>query len=92
MLSSCHANNAFDGYLHSMRSAVEGNADNTIFSKKIDDDEVMMRIRGWIPTLRFMLKKSKRNRRKWLASVLQSFPSTTRPVAAVAVEINSEYR
>merc|ERR1711943_27788 len=33
------AKNAFDGYLHSMRSAVEGSADNKGLSEKLDSDE-----------------------------------------------------
>merc|ERR1711939_818590 len=33
------AKNAFDGYLHSMRSAVEGSGDNKGLSEKLDDDE-----------------------------------------------------
>jgi len=33
------AKNAFDGYLHSMRSAAEGSADNKGLSEKLDDDE-----------------------------------------------------
>merc|ERR1712127_717781 len=33
------AKNAFDGYLHSMRSAAEGSADNRGLSDKLDDDE-----------------------------------------------------
>merc|ERR1712057_58829 len=31
--------NAFDGYLHSMRSAAEGSGDNKGLSEKLDDDE-----------------------------------------------------
>merc|ERR1712232_162671 len=33
------AKNAFDGYLHSMRSATEGSGDNKGLSEKLDDDE-----------------------------------------------------
>merc|ERR1719316_1766660 len=33
------AKNAFDGYLHSMRSAVEGSGDNEGLSEKLDSDE-----------------------------------------------------
>merc|ERR1712070_1032924 len=33
------AKNAFDGYLYSMRSAVEGSGDNKGLSEKLDDDE-----------------------------------------------------
>merc|ERR1712025_125643 len=33
------AKNAFDGYLHSMRSAPEGSGDNKGLSEKLDDDE-----------------------------------------------------
>merc|ERR1711959_441546 len=33
------AKNAFDGYLHSMRSAAEGSGDNKGLSEKLDDDE-----------------------------------------------------
>jgi len=33
------AKNAFDGYLHSMKSAVEGSGDNKGLSEKLDDDE-----------------------------------------------------
>merc|ERR1712139_401891 len=33
------AENAFDGYLHSMRSAVEGSGDNKGLSEKLDSDE-----------------------------------------------------
>merc|ERR1712022_76869 len=33
------AKNAFDGYLHSMRSAVEGSGDNKGLSEKLDSDE-----------------------------------------------------
>merc|ERR1712070_1125807 len=33
------AKNAFDGYLHSMRSAVEGSGENKGLSEKLDDDE-----------------------------------------------------
>merc|ERR1719364_196938 len=33
------AKNAFDGYLHSMRSAVEGSGDNKGLSEKLDPDE-----------------------------------------------------
>merc|ERR1711998_624962 len=33
------AKNAFDGYLHSMRSAAEGSVDNKGLSEKLDDDE-----------------------------------------------------
>merc|ERR1719375_363423 len=33
------ARNAFDGYLHSMRSAVEGSGDNKGLSEKLDSDE-----------------------------------------------------
>merc|ERR1712048_1389348 len=31
--------NAFDGYLHGMRSAAEGSGDNKGLSEKLDDDE-----------------------------------------------------
>jgi len=33
------AKNAFDGYLHSMRAAVEGSGDNKGLSEKLDDEE-----------------------------------------------------
>merc|ERR1712187_700652 len=33
------AKNAFDGYIHSMRSAIEGSGDNTGLSEKIGSDE-----------------------------------------------------
>merc|ERR1711924_464658 len=33
------AKNAFDGYLHSMRSATEGSGDNKGLSEKMDSDE-----------------------------------------------------
>merc|ERR1711933_558234 len=33
------AKNAFDGYVHSMRSAVEGSGDNKGLSEKMDSDE-----------------------------------------------------
>merc|ERR1719494_543443 len=33
------AKNAFDGYLHSMKTAVEGSGDNKGLSEKLDDDE-----------------------------------------------------
>merc|ERR1712188_187577 len=33
------AKNAFDGYLHSMRSTTEGSSDNKDLSEKLDDDE-----------------------------------------------------
>merc|ERR1712031_101167 len=33
------AKNAFDGYLHAMRSAVEGSGDNKGLSEKMDEDE-----------------------------------------------------
>merc|ERR1711971_584991 len=33
------AKNAFDGYVHSMRSAVEGSGDNKGLSEKLDPDE-----------------------------------------------------
>jgi len=33
------AKNAFDGYLHSMKSAVEGSGDNKGLSEKLDEDE-----------------------------------------------------
>merc|ERR1719215_1120498 len=33
------AKNAFDGYLHSMRSATEGSGDNKGLSEKLDDEE-----------------------------------------------------
>merc|ERR1712003_488844 len=33
------AKNAFDGYLHSMRSAVEGSGENKGLSEKLDDEE-----------------------------------------------------
>merc|ERR1711957_128253 len=33
------AKNAFDGYIHSMRSAAEGSGDNKGLSEKLDDDE-----------------------------------------------------
>merc|ERR1712178_401839 len=33
------AKNAFDGYLHSMRSAAEGSGDSKGLSEKLDDDE-----------------------------------------------------
>merc|ERR1712110_1196756 len=33
------AKNAFDGYLHSMRSAAEGSGDNKGLSEKLDEDE-----------------------------------------------------
>merc|ERR1712217_913778 len=33
------AKNAFDGYLHSMRSATEGSGENKGLSEKLDDDE-----------------------------------------------------
>merc|ERR1711874_772118 len=33
------AKNAFDGYVHSMRSAVEGSGDNKGLSEKMDEDE-----------------------------------------------------
>merc|ERR1712025_1311948 len=33
------AKNAFDGYIHSMRSATEGSGENKGLSEKLDDDE-----------------------------------------------------
>ena len=33
------AKNAFDGYIHSMRSATEGSGDNKGLSEKMDSDE-----------------------------------------------------
>merc|ERR550534_2086608 len=33
------ARNAFDGYVHSMRTAIEGSGDNKGLSEKLDDDE-----------------------------------------------------
>merc|ERR1711862_79229 len=33
------AKNAFDGYLHSMRSAAEGSVDNKGLSEKLDEEE-----------------------------------------------------
>merc|ERR1712151_656898 len=33
------AKNAFDGYLHSMRSAAEGSGENKGLSEKVDSDE-----------------------------------------------------
>ena len=33
------ARNAFDGYIHSMRSATEGSGDNKGLSEKMDSDE-----------------------------------------------------
>merc|ERR1711972_801477 len=33
------AKNAFDGYMHSMKSAVEGSGDNKGLSEKLDSDE-----------------------------------------------------
>merc|ERR1712056_151678 len=36
---SVDAKNAFDGYVHSMRSAVEGSGDNKGLSEKMDEDE-----------------------------------------------------
>merc|ERR1712096_356352 len=33
------AKNAFDGYLHSMKTAVEGSGENKGLSEKLDDDE-----------------------------------------------------
>merc|ERR1712185_505618 len=33
------AKNAFDGYIHSMRSAVEGSGENKGLSEKLDDEE-----------------------------------------------------
>merc|ERR1712138_166207 len=33
------AKNAFDGYLHSMRSAAEGSGENKGLSEKLDEDE-----------------------------------------------------
>merc|ERR1740117_1747989 len=36
------AKNAFDGYLHSMRSAVEGSAENKGLSEKLDSEEKVM--------------------------------------------------
>merc|ERR1712094_105176 len=34
------AKNAFDGYVHSMRSAVEGSGENKGLSEKLDSEEV----------------------------------------------------
>merc|ERR1712064_129247 len=40
------AKNAFDGYIHSMRSAVEGSGDNKGLSEKMDSEEKQKEIEG----------------------------------------------
>merc|ERR1712199_100331 len=40
------AKNAFDGYLHSMRSATEGSGDNKGLSEKLDEEEKHKEVEG----------------------------------------------
>merc|ERR1711988_1196955 len=65
------AKNAFDGYLHSMRSAVEGSGDNKGLSEKLDSDEKKkfrmrsrMASRGLTRTLRRTPRKSRKNTKR----------------------------
>merc|ERR1712110_871995 len=88
------AKNAFDGYLHSMRSAAEGSGDNKGLSEKLDDDEkeqIMEALKdgqSWLdPNPEADADKLRRSRRKLRAFVRQLFPSTTRPVAAAVVVV-----
>merc|ERR1712194_890205 len=83
------AKNAFDGYLHSMRSAVEGSGENKGLSEKLDSEEkekIMDALKDGqsclTQTLRQMQRRSRRNTRRLRASVRRLSPSTTVQVAA----------
>merc|ERR1711885_17554 len=88
------AKNAFDGYLHSMRSAVEGSGENKGLSEKLDSEEkekIMDALKdgqSWIDSNpEADAEEVKENTRKSKASVLQSFPSTMVQVEAVVVQV-----
>merc|ERR1711918_55123 len=87
------ARNAFDGYIHSMKSAIEGSGDNKGLGEKMDEDEKgpstmpsrMGRI-GSRVTRRPTRRRSRKSRRKSRESALRSSRSTTRAPAAAAVQ------
>jgi heat shock protein 5 len=54
------AKNAFDGYLHSMKSSVEGSVDNKGLSEKLDDEE------------KETIKDAMKDAEEWLASNAES--------------------
>merc|ERR1711904_579608 len=86
------AKNAFDGYLHSMRSAVEGSGENKGLSEKLDDEEkekVMDALKdgqSWMDSNpEADAEEVKRNTKKSKAFVHPSSPSTMVPVVVVEV-------
>merc|ERR1712151_313427 len=78
------AKNAFDGYLHSMRSAAEGSGENKGLSEKLDDDEkeqIMEAIKdgqSWLDSNpEADADEIKKSKRRLKASAPPSSPSTT---------------
>merc|ERR1712226_944475 len=88
------AKNAFDGYLHSMRSAAEGSGDNKGLSEKLDDDEkeqIMEALKdgqSWLDSNpEADAEEIKEKQKEVEVFAHQSFPSTTRPAAAAAAAV-----
>merc|ERR1711918_177951 len=86
------ARNAFDGYIHSMKSAVDGSGDNKGLGEKMDRTR---RRRSTTPsrtarigspaTRMRTLRRSRRSRRRLRASAARSSRSTTRVALVVAL-------
>jgi len=86
------AKNAFDGYMHSMKSAVEGSGENKGLSEKMDSDEkekiqdALKDGQEWIDrTQKQTLRRSRTSTRRSRESVHPSSPSTTARVAVAVV-------
>merc|ERR1719488_369625 len=85
------ARNAFDNYLHSMKSAIEGSGDNPGMGDKMDEDEketVFDAIKDgqdWLSSNpEADAERRRRSRRRSRASAARSSRSTTRAAPAVA--------
>merc|ERR1712107_489482 len=85
------AKNAFDGYIHSMRSATEGSGENKGLSVRWirrRRRKLWMPSRtaspGWTRIRRRTPRRSRKSTRRWKASAPRSFRSTTARVAVVA--------
>jgi len=88
------AKNAFDGYMHSMKSAVEGSGENKGLSEKMDSDEkekiqdALKDGQEWIDrTQKQTLRRSRTSTRRSRESVHPSSPSTMARVVAAVVKM-----
>merc|ERR1711924_108632 len=85
------ARNAFDGYIHSMKSAIEGSGENKGLGEKMDEDEketiddAIKDGQDWLSSNPEADRRRSRRSRRSRASARRSSRSTTRAPAAAAL-------